>query len=69
MKFDLNKCRIGERLVKFLEHMVSKEGCKPEPLTIKAIKYLKMKEVADFLECVDSTGNASCICLYSPHGD
>lgn len=41
------KCRIGETSVKFLEHIVfkghivSKKGCKPDPLNIKAIADMK----------------------------
>lgn len=61
IKLDLGKCKIGERSAKFLGHIVSKEGCKPDPQNVKAIEVMKppkiQKKFEDFLECVGFIGN------------
>lgn len=57
------KCRIGETSVKFLEHIVfkghivSKKGCKPDPLNIKAIADMKHpKEVKEIRRLLGRCG-------------
>lgn len=50
---NLSKCRIGERSVKFLGHIVSREDCKPDPFNLKAVDDMKhpkkVKEIHTFL--------------------
>ena len=41
IKLNLSKCTFGEAKVKFLGHLVSKEGCKPDPKNVEAIKQMQ----------------------------
>ncbi len=41
IKLNLTKCKIGQNQVKFLGHIVSKEGHRPDPANIEAV--IKMK--------------------------
>ena len=49
----LKKCQFGQEEIKFLGHIISKEGCKPCPDNISAIKEMKaatnVKETRLFL--------------------
>ncbi len=53
VKLNLSKCAFGQRQVKFLGHIVSAEGCKPDPSNVEAIRDMKaptkVKEVRRFL--------------------
>ncbi len=53
VKLNLSKCAFGQRQVNFLGHIVSTEGCKPEPSNIETIRDMKtpskVKEVRRFL--------------------
>ncbi len=54
-KSNLSKCYIGQREVKFLGHVVSSEGYKPDPSNIEAIQKMKPSngmEVRRFLGMV-----------------
>ncbi len=56
IKLKLSKCNIGQKEVKFLGHIVSKEGSKPDPSNIEAVQKMKppsnVKEVRRFLGMV-----------------
>ena len=41
IKLNLSKCDIGKRNIKFLGHIVSKEGYRPDPANIEAIAKMK----------------------------
>ncbi len=53
IKLNLSKCHLGQWDVKFLGHVVSKEGFKPDPGNVEAIVRMKpptnVKEVRRFL--------------------
>ncbi len=53
VKLNLSKCAFGQKQVKFLGHIVSEEGCRPDPSNVEAIKTMKpptnVKEVRRFL--------------------
>ncbi len=53
IKLNLSKCHLEQREVKFLGHVVSKEGFKPDPGNVDAIVRMKppsnVKEVRLFL--------------------
>ncbi len=53
IKLNLSKCNIGQREVKFLGHIVSSEGYKPDPSNVEAVQKMKppsnVKEVRRFL--------------------
>ena len=53
LKFKPKKCYFGQRKVKYLGHMISKEGIRPDPEKIRAIKEYPVphtvKEVRAFL--------------------
>lgn len=53
IKLNLSKCHIGQRQVKFLGHIVSKEGYRPDPSNIEAVLLMKppttVKEVRRFI--------------------
>ncbi len=53
IKFNLSKCQIGLREVKFLGHVVNVEGYRPDPVNVEAIEKMKppsnIKEVRQFL--------------------
>ncbi len=53
VELNLSKCAFGQRQVKFLGHIVSAEGCKPDPSNVEAIRDMKVptkvKEVCHFL--------------------
>ncbi len=53
IKHNLSKCSIGQREVKFLWHIVSEEGFRPDPGNVKAIVNMKpptnVKETRRFL--------------------
>ncbi len=40
-KLNLSKCDIGKREAKFLSHIVSESGCRPEPENVKAVQNMK----------------------------
>ncbi len=54
IKLNLPKCSIGQQEVKFLGHVVSKNGIKPDPENVEAVKKMKpltnVKETRRFLE-------------------
>ncbi len=56
IKLNISKCHIGQREIKFLGHIVSKEGFRPEPGNIEAITKMKepknLKEVRRFIGMV-----------------
>ncbi len=41
IKVNLSKCHIGRREVKFLGHIVSEEGFRPDPFIVEAIVNMK----------------------------
>ncbi len=53
IKLNLSKCSIGQREVKFLRHIVSEEGFRPDPGNVEAIVNVKpptnVKETQRFL--------------------
>ncbi len=53
IKLNLTKNALGQRHVKFSGHIVSAEGCKPDPSYVEAIRDMKsptkVKEVCRFL--------------------
>ena len=53
VKLNAEKCYIGHPEVKFLGHIVSEEGCKPDPANVEAVVKMqcpkKVKEVRRFL--------------------
>ncbi len=53
IKLNLSKCSIGQREVKFLGHIVSEDGFRPDPRNIEAIVNMKpptnVKETRRFL--------------------
>ncbi len=53
IKLNLSKCSIGQREVKFLGHIVSEEGFRPDPGNVEAIVNMKpptnVKETRRFL--------------------
>ena len=53
VKLNLSKCHIGHRQVKFLGHIVSKEGYRPDPSNVDAVLQMKspttVKEVRRFV--------------------
>ncbi len=53
IKLNLSKCSIGQREVKFLGHIVSEEGFRPDPCNVEAIVNMKpptnVKETQRFL--------------------
>ncbi len=53
IKLNLSKCNIGQKEVKFLLHVVSREGYRPDPKNIEAIEKMKapttVKETRRFL--------------------
>ncbi len=56
IKLNLTKCKIGQKQVKFLGHIVSKEGHRPDPPNIEAVIKMKppttVKETRRFLGMV-----------------
>ncbi len=58
IKLNLSKCSIGQRKVKFLKHIVSEEGFRPDPGNVEAIVNMKpptnVKETRRFLEMAGS---------------
>ncbi len=38
IKLNLSKCHIGQQEVKFLGYVVSKDGIKPDPQNVEAVK-------------------------------
>ncbi len=57
IKLNLSKCSIGQREVKFLGHIVSEEGFRPDPGNVEAIVNMKpptnVKETRRFLGMVE----------------
>ncbi len=52
IKLNLSKCHIGQKEIKFLGHIVSKEGLKPDPGNVEAINMKppnNVKETRRFL--------------------
>ena len=53
VKLNISKCQFGQREIKFLGHIISKEGCRPCPDNISAIEGMKpptnVKETRRFL--------------------
>ncbi len=53
IKLNLSKCHIGQQEVKFLGHIVSKKGIKPDPENVEAVSKMKpptnVKETRRFL--------------------
>ncbi|XP_064098137.1 uncharacterized protein LOC135209370 [Macrobrachium nipponense] len=53
VKLNLKKCQIGQKEIKFLGHIISKDGCIPSPDNISAIQEMKppnnVKETRRFL--------------------
>ena len=53
IKLNLNKCDLGREEVKFLGHIISVKGCKPDPTNVKGVLEMKrptkVKEVRRFL--------------------
>ena len=53
VKLNAEKCHIGHTQVKFLGHIVSEHGCKPDPSNVEAVMKMqspkKVKEVRRFL--------------------
>ena len=53
IRLNLSKCNIGQRQVKFLGHIVSKEGYRPDPSNIEAVTQMKppttLKETRRFI--------------------
>ncbi len=53
IKLNLSKCSIGQKEVKFLGHIVSSEGYRPDPSNIEAVQKMKppsnVREVRRFL--------------------
>ncbi len=41
IKLNLSKCSIGQKEVKFLGHIVSEEGFRPDPGNVEAIVTMK----------------------------
>ncbi len=41
VKLNLSKCAIGKEEVKFLGHIVSEAGCRPDPANIEAVNNMK----------------------------
>ncbi len=41
IKLNLSKCHIGQQEVKFLGHIVSKEGINPDPENVEAVSKMK----------------------------
>ncbi len=37
IKLNLTKCKIGQKQVKFLGHIVSEEGHRPDPVNVEAV--------------------------------
>ncbi len=56
IKLNLSKCNIGQKEVKFLGHIVSKQGHRPDPCNTEAVQKMKppsnVKEVRRFLGMV-----------------
>ncbi len=53
IKLNLSKCNIGQKEIRFLGHVVSKGGCKPDPGNVETIHKMtppeNVKEVRRFL--------------------
>ena len=53
VKLNVEKCHVGKTEVKFLGHIVSSEGCKPDPANVEAVMKMqrpkRVKEVKRFL--------------------
>ncbi len=53
LKVNLSKCSFAQSKVKFLGHIVSEQGCRPDPANTEAIQKMKpptnVKEVRRFL--------------------
>lgn len=53
IKLNLSKCQIAQRQVKFLGHILSREGCIPDPENVEAVKAMRaptnVREVRRFL--------------------
>ena len=53
VKLNLSKCTFGEAEVKFLGHLVSEQGCKPDPKNVEAVQKMHppktVKEVRSYL--------------------
>ena len=53
VKLNLSKCEIGQRQIKFLGHIVSKEGYRPDPSNVEAVRQMKpptsVKETRRFI--------------------
>ncbi len=64
IKLNLSKCHIGEKEVKFLWHIVSKDGLRPGPGNVEAI--VKMKPPTNVKETRRFLGMAGC---YRKHID
>ncbi len=54
VKLNLSKCVIGKKEVKFLGHIVSEAGCRPDPANIEAVNDMtaptNVKGVRRFLD-------------------
>ncbi len=64
MKLNLSKCHIGQKEVKFLRHIVSKDGFRPDPENVDAIA--KMKHITNVKETRRFLGMAG---FYRKHID
>ncbi len=64
IKLNLSKCNIGQREVKFLGHIVSKEGFRPDPGNVEAM--IKMKPATNVRETRRFLGMAG---FYRKHID
>ena len=55
LKIGLEKCQFGRREIKFLGHIINKDGCKPDPKNIEAMKNYprptSVKKVRQFIGC------------------
>ena len=53
LKLNLSKCRFAHKQVKFLGHLISEQGCKPDPENVEAVISMKapthVKEVRRFI--------------------
>ena len=53
IKLNLSKCTFGEAEVKFLGHLVSEKGCRPDPKNVEAVRKMRppktVKEVRRYL--------------------
>ncbi len=53
VKLNLSKCTFGEAEVKFLGHLLSAKGCKPDPQNVEAVRKMRpprtVKDVRSYL--------------------